>query len=91
MTTRPHPNYVVVWIWLLALMAAGLAASAAPVARGLALAVIAGTAIGKALLVALNYMHLRFERRLIIAIATVPVLFAMVLAVALFPDFVLGR
>ncbi len=89
--TRSHPRYLVVWAWLLALMAAGLAASAAPGARGLAVAVIFGTAVAKALLIGLNFMHLRFEGPLIVAIATVPVLFAVVLTVALFPDFVFGR
>jgi hypothetical protein len=33
-------------------------------------------------------MHLRFESGLIYAIALVPVVFAAILAVALFPDFV---
>jgi caa(3)-type oxidase subunit IV len=91
LTTRRHPNYVAVWLWLLALMGASLAAGIIPAGRGLALAVIFGAAVAKALLVALNYMHLRFETRLIVALATVPVLVAVVLAVALFPDFVLGR
>jgi hypothetical protein len=36
-------------------------------------------------------MHLRFEPRLIYAIAIVPVLFVFVLIVALFPDFVFHR
>ncbi len=91
MTARAQPNYVAIWIWLLVLMGASLAASALPVGRGLAAAAIFGAAVAKALLVALNYMHLRFEGRLIVAVATVPVLFAVVLALALFPDFVLGR
>ncbi len=91
MTTRRHPNYVAVWIWLLALMGASLAAGIVPAGRGLALAVVFGAAVAKALLVALNYMHLRFETRLVAALATVPVLVAVVLAAALFPDFVLGR
>jgi hypothetical protein len=36
-------------------------------------------------------MHLKFEPRLIYAIAIVPVLFLLVLTVALFPDFVFSR
>jgi caa(3)-type oxidase subunit IV len=91
MTTTTHPNYVAIWIWLLALMGASLVASAIPAARGLTVAVIFGTAVAKALLVALNYMHLRFEGRLIVAIAVGPVLVAVVLAAALVPDFVFGR
>lgn len=86
-----HPNYVAIWIWLLALLGVGLGASGLPGARPVAVTLIFATAIAKALLVALNYMHLRFEGRLILAIAAVPVLFAAILTVALFPDFVFGR
>ncbi len=86
-----RPNYVAIWGWLVALMIAGLAASLLPGARGLAVALIFATAVAKALLVALNYMHLKFEPRLIYAIAIVPVLFVLVLMVALFPDFVFHR
>ncbi len=86
-----RPNYVAIWGWLVALMIAGLAASFLPGARGLAVVLIFATAIAKALLVALNYMHLKFEPRLIYAIAIVPVLFLLVLTVALFPDFVFSR
>ena len=83
-----RPNYVAVWGWLVALMIVGLAASLLPGARALAVALIFATAVVKALLVVLNYMHLKFEPRLIYAIAIVPVLFVLVLLVALFPDFV---
>ena len=83
-----RPNYVAVWGWLVALMIVGLAASFLPGARAFAVALIFATAVVKALLVVLNYMHLKFEPRLIYAIAIVPVLFVLVLLVALFPDFV---
>ena len=85
---RPHPNYTAVWIWLLTLLGVGLAVSLVPGARALGLVVIFATAFVKALLVALNFMHLRFESGLIYAIALIPLVFAAILAVALFPDFV---
>lgn len=92
MTTHGvRPNYVAIWGWLVALLIVGLAASFLPGARGLAVALIFATAVVKALLVALNYMHLRFEPRLIYAIAIVPVLFILMLMVVLFPDFVFHR
>ena len=90
-TGKAHPNYVMIWVWLVALVAASLAASLLPGGRTIAAIVIFAAAIAKALLVALNFMHLRFEPRLIYAIALVPVLFALVLALALFPDFVFHR
>lgn len=83
-----HPNYTAVWLWLIALLGVGLGASLVPGGRAVGLVVIFATAFTKALLVALNFMHLRFESGLIYAIALVPVVFAAILAIALFPDFV---
>ena len=91
MASHGRPNYVAIWAWLVALLIVGLGASFVPGARGLAVVLIFATAVAKALLVALNYMHLKFEPRLIYAIAIVPVLFLLVLTVALFPDFVFSR
>jgi len=88
---RPHPNYVKIWVWLLGLMAAGLVATLTPGGHAIGIIVIFATATAKALLVALNYMHLRFEPRLICVIALGPVVFALILAIALFPDFVFRR
>ena len=89
MTVSGHrPNYVTIWIWLLALTVISVALSLVFGARTLVVVVFFVVATVKALLVALNYMHLKFEPRLIYAIAIVPVLFALVLTVALFPDFV---
>jgi caa(3)-type oxidase subunit IV len=85
---RAHPNYAAVYVWLLALLGIGVAASFLPGGRGVALVVIFATALVKALLVALNFMHLRFESGVIYAIALIPLVFAAILAVALFPDFV---
>ena len=84
----PHPNYVKIWVWLLGLMALSLVAGLLPGGRAVAVTLIFTAALVKAGLVAANYMHLRFEPRLIYAIVLVPVLFVLVLAAALFPDFV---
>ena len=83
-----HPNYVRIWLWLLGLMALSLVAGLLPGGRAVAVTLIFAAAFVKAGLVAANYMHLRFEPRLIYAIVLVPVLFVLVLAAALFPDFV---
>jgi caa(3)-type oxidase subunit IV len=85
---RAHPNYTAVFIWLLALLGLGVGASLLPGGQAVALPLIFGTALAKALLVALNFMHLRWEPGLIYAIALVPLVFAAILTVALFPDFV---
>jgi cytochrome c oxidase subunit 4 len=87
-TGHAHPNYTAVWLWLLALLGVGLAASLVPGGRAVGLVIVFATAVVKALLVALNFMHLRFESRIVYAIALVPVVFVAILAIALVPDFV---
>jgi caa(3)-type oxidase subunit IV len=84
-TTRT--SYVAIWVWLLVLMAAGLAASFLPGARVLAVTAIFATAAAKATLVALHYMHLKLEPWVVYAIALVPVALVAILGVALLPDF----
>jgi caa(3)-type oxidase subunit IV len=86
-----RPSYVAIWVWLVALLTVSLFANYLPGGRRVALLVIFGTAIVKALLVAGNYMHLRWEPRFIYAIALLPILFVLGLLVALFPDFVFPR
>jgi caa(3)-type oxidase subunit IV len=86
-----RPDYLGIWAWLIALTVASVALSlifgSGPLIV-LAFFLVAGV---KATLVALNYMHLRFEPRVIYAIALAPVLFVLLLTVALFPDFVFSR
>jgi len=90
-THGTRPNYVAIWTWHvgLTLVCVGLSFAFGP--RPAVVAFFFAVAVAKALLVALNYMHLKFEPRLIYAIAIVPVLFAFILTVALFPDFVFQR
>jgi len=85
---KTHPNYTAVWLWLLGLMGLGVAASFLPGGRTFAVVVIFAVAFIKAILVAANFMHLRFEPPLIYAFVLIPLLFLVVLAAALFPDFV---
>lgn len=91
MAGKTHPSYVMIWVGLVALVAASLMASFLPGGRTVAVTFIFVVAAVKAMLVALNFMHLRFEPRLIYAIALVPVAFVLVLIAALFPDFVFQR
>ena len=89
MTTRhAHPDYTAVYLWLVTLLGVGVGATFLPGGRAVGLALIFATAFVKALLVALNFMHLRFESGVIYAIALIPLVLATILAVALFPDFV---
>lgn len=82
-----RPNYFAIWIWLVGLVIVSVAASAVlPKAAGFFL--IFAIAATKALLVILNYMHLRYERLILSSLVLVPLLIVVVLLFLLFPDFV---
>ncbi|MFQ5962455.1 MAG: cytochrome C oxidase subunit IV family protein, partial [Candidatus Methylomirabilales bacterium] len=81
-------NYVAVWFWLVGLMVASVVVSSLPFSKSATVFVIFAIAGVKAVLVALNYMHLKFEGLLIYAMVITPlVLFALLTAV-LFPEIV---
>ena len=85
---RVHPNYVTIWVWLVVLMVAGVLATRLPLGKSAINNLIFAIAAVKAVLVALNYMHLRSESWLICALAIVPVLLVVALTFVLFPDIV---
>ncbi len=78
-----HPNYVGVWVGLavLTLLELGVAFLSWP--KTTIILILVGLAVWKALLVALYYMHLRFEpnRLRVLAIAPLPLALIMVIAV----------
>lgn len=86
---RVHPNYVAVWLWLVGLLIVSVMAVYLPIPKSAALFLIFALAVVKALLVALNYMHLKFEQPLIYAMAIVPLAIAFILWVVLYPDIAL--
>lgn len=88
---RVHPNYVVVWGWLVGLLIVGVVSAVLPFPKAASLVVIFGAALAKALLVVANFMHLRFEPRLIYAIAIAPLVLFVCLTLTLVPDIVFGR
>jgi cytochrome c oxidase subunit IV len=83
-------NHTTIWLWLLALLAAGLLVSLAPVGRPIIIALILATALAKAFLVA-RHMHLKQESLLIHAIIAAPLLLVVCLVLALVPDLVWSR
>jgi caa(3)-type oxidase subunit IV len=88
MEKKNHPNYFVVWIWLMGLLIASFAASLV-LPRSAAVYMIFLVAAIKAILVVMNYMHLKYEKLLLYALVIVPLLIVVVLMFALFPDFVI--
>lgn len=85
---RVHPNYVAIWVWLLVLMVAGVLATLLPLDKSAVVGLIFAIAGVKAVLVALNYMHLKSENWLIYALAIVPVLLVIAMTLVLFSDIV---
>lgn len=85
---RAHPNYFAIWVWLVVLMVAGVLATLLPLEKSAVIGLIFAIATIKALLVALNYMHLKFENWLIYTLAIVPVLLVAAMTLVLFPDIV---
>ncbi len=85
------PHHTTVWLWLLALLAAGLLASAVSLSRSVVIALLLLAAIAKASLVARHYMHLKRESVWIYAIITAPLLLVLCLVLALVPDLVWSR
>lgn len=88
METTEHGNseYVAIWVWLVALLAIGLVVIALPVPKLLIVGLVFGVAVVKAAMVVRNYMHLKSEHMLIIAIAMIPVIFFFGFMITLIPD-----
>ena len=81
-----EPNYMGVWLWLLVLTILEIAVALMPLttlAKGMLLVVMA---LIKAGLVALYFMHLRFERVTLGVIVLTPVIICVFLVFMLLPD-----
>lgn len=82
-----RPHYFLLWIGLVVLVMVSIGAGSF-LPKTAAVALIFFIAAVKATIVLLNYMHLKYERPLIYALALIPLLVVIVLLFALFPDFV---
>jgi len=87
--TRSH--YIAIWRWLVVLVVLGLLASALPIPKLAVLLLVFGIAGVKAAMVMRDYMHLKAESLIIHAIAIVPILLFIALALTLIPDIALHR
>jgi caa(3)-type oxidase subunit IV len=85
---HPEPNYGGVWWFLLALTIAEVLV-AMPwlgIAHMPKVVLLVGLALSKASLVALYFMHLRFERSTLLVIASTPLIICAFLLFMLMPD-----
>jgi cytochrome c oxidase subunit 4 len=78
-----HPNYIGIWLVLFILTAVELGVAFLPFSKTIIVLLLIGLAFWKAALVALYYMHLRFEpnRLRILAVAPLPLIVILVVAV----------
>ena len=85
-TTHDEPNYMGVFWWLLALTLLELGVIYVPIHRMGILALLVVLEISKAALVALYFMHLKFERLTLGLIALSPFVLCVFLILMLLPD-----
>jgi cytochrome c oxidase subunit 4 len=80
------PNYWMIWLYLFILTVVEIAVIFAPVAKVLIVIALIALALSKAVLVAMYFMHLRFERRALSLIAITPIFLGALLIFLLVPD-----
>ncbi len=81
-----QPNYIGVFWWLLALTIIEVGVIFLPIAKLLIAILLVGLALSKAAMVAMYFMHLKFERRTLALVAITPLLLCVLLVFALLPD-----
>jgi len=91
METTEHklPNYMLIWLYLFVLTAAEvLFAFEMPISQLAKILCLLVLAVVKALLVALFFMHLKFERWNLIILAIVPLPLAAILILAVITEHI---
>ena len=88
-TTHVRPNYMLIWLYLFVMtIAEVLLAFELPVARNLKLILLLILAVWKAILVAMFFMHLKFERWRLRVIFIIPIPLAIILVSAVIMEHV---
>ncbi|MGH7820622.1 MAG: cytochrome C oxidase subunit IV family protein [Candidatus Binatia bacterium] len=88
MTSDAHsePNYMAIFWWLLALTIAEVTVTYTPLGKMVMGFLLISMALSKAALVAMFFMHLRFERVTLGMIAVTPLVLCVFLLFMLLPD-----
>ncbi|HXG17213.1 MAG TPA: cytochrome C oxidase subunit IV family protein [Calidithermus sp.] len=85
-TAHKHPNYMAIFWYLAILTVIELAVIFLPLSKFTIGVLLVALALGKASLVAMYFMHLRFETRTLALIAITPLAIATLLVFLLLPD-----
>jgi cytochrome c oxidase subunit IV len=81
-----HPNYMAIFWYLAILTVVEIAVIYLPLAKFTIGVLLCALALGKAALVAMYFMHLRFETRTLGYIALTPLILGALLVFVLLPD-----
>ncbi len=84
--THAGPSYMTIFWWLFALTVIEIAVIFTPLVKLVIAILLISLAISKASLVAMYFMHLRFERRTLGLIAITPLVLGTLLVFILVPD-----
>ena len=88
--THKHPNYMAIFYALIALTVLELGVAQLPQyvegSTRIMIVALVALALVKAMLVALYFMHLRFERKTFVILVSFPLVLAVILIIALLPD-----
>jgi cytochrome c oxidase subunit 4 len=85
-TAHKHPNYMAIFWWLAILTVVELAVVFMPLGKLTIGVLLCALALGKATMVAMYFMHLKFEVRMLGLIAVTPLAIATLLIFLLLPD-----
>lgn len=84
---RPHPNYIGIWVILFVLTVVEVGVAFIGLPKALTVAALLLLAVWKALLVALYYMHLRYEPSRLRLLVLAPLPLAVILIIAVLTEF----
>ena len=82
---KPSVGYVTIWMWLVVLLAVGVALIAVP-SKTVGVVLIFSVATLKASLVLRHYMHLRGQPVMVYVMLGAPLLLAIAMVLTLLPD-----
>ena len=86
---KEHPRYMFIFLWLAILTAIEVAVAIPEYSMLIKGILLVGLACGKAFLVAVYFMHLKFEKRTLAVIVITPFLICVFLVIMLMPDLTL--
>jgi cytochrome c oxidase subunit IV len=85
--THGQPRYMLVWGVLAVLMLFKVGLTYMGLPKGLTVGILVVVAVWKAMLVAMYYMHLRWEPRRLIVMVLAPIPLALILVLVVLTEF----